>query len=314
MIELLGEQFAVVDAHVHVWNKFAGTRFGDTPIEPLGFGMVRQAGREYRFLPPEYHDNQAPIEILLAHMETTGVDKAVILQNPCYGDQRDYVRSICQKYPGRFVSLGMIDPRNHDEVRRQMDILMKEYRFAGFKIEVPDVPFPMDDPAYDFLWKKIVDMDAVVTLDLGWNDTPMDFNIDRLTRVVQKYPAMRTVLAHLGVSRLWDFAQKPPYPHLQKTLDLLDINRDNLYLDFSGLQTCEPTLEYPYARCLDILKTTVNRCGVDRLMWGSDAPMILRTCTFRQTLTCFTSHVDFLDKAQWRKVLSENAEKVYFRK
>jgi predicted TIM-barrel fold metal-dependent hydrolase len=170
----------------------------------------------------------------------------------------------------------------------------------------------LDDPGYNFLWKKIMDMGAIVAFDLGWNDGPNDFMIDRFTAMMKKFPGLRTVLCHLGVSRLWDFSQPAPYPHLQKTLDLLDINKDNLYFDFSGLQCCEPSLEYPYARCLDILKTAVERCGTSRMMWGSDAPMILRYSTYVQTLTCFTKHCDFMSKSDWSNVLFDNAKRIYF--
>jgi predicted TIM-barrel fold metal-dependent hydrolase len=313
MIEMNGKKFAVVDAHTHIWNQFGGTRFGTTATEPLGFGMVKQGTEVFRMLPPEYHDHQVPVEILLGYMDTNGVDKAVILQNPCYGDNRDYIRGVCEKYPGKFVSVGIIDPRQRAEVACQMDILYNEYKFEGFKMEVPDVPFKMADPDYEFLWKKITDMGALVVLDLGWGTGPYDFNIEDFTAVMRKFPSMRTVLCHLGVSRLWDFSQPSPYLFLQKTLDLLDINRDNLMFDFSGLQTCEPSLEYPFARCLDIVRTALKRCGPDKLMWGSDAPMILRHCTYKQTLTCFTKYISLAD-SDWKKILADNAEKVYFGK
>lgn len=314
MIQVRGKQMPVIDAHVHVWNHFAGLRFGDTKVVPLGWGMVRQGEKEFRMIPPEYHDNQVPIETLLANMETAGVDKAVILQNPCYGDQRDYVKEIISNNPNKFVSIGMIDPRNKEEVVRQMEILFYGYKFVGFKIEVPDVPFILDDPEYEFLWEKIVDINALVALDLGWNKGLFDFNIDRFKNVMIKFPTMKTILCHLGVSKLWDFEQQPPYPFLQETLSLLEINKDNLYLDFSGLQVCDPTEEYPFYRCLDFLKTVKKTCGINKVMWGSDAPMILRSCTYKQTLTCFTRYCDFLTDEELEAVIYTNAQIVFFQK
>lgn len=313
MTDMNGRNNSIIDAHVHIWNKFAGVRFGDTVIEPLGWGMVRQAGKVYRFLPPEYRDNQAYVEILIANMNENGVDKAVLLQNPCYGDQRDYVRDVIAANPGRFVSLGMIDPRDKVKVLQEMDTLFNDYKFKGFKIEVPDVPFVMDDPEYDFLWRRIIDLGAVVSLDLGWNQGPYDFNIDRFRNVMKKFPTIRAVLCHLGISRLWDPSQEYPFPVLQSTLSLLDINKDNLYFDFSGLQSCDPSGEYPYFRCLDFLRAVKETCGLDRVMWGSDAPMLLRTCTYRQTITCLTRHCDFLTDDDYNKLLYKNAEEVYFR-
>jgi len=312
MIKLRNKEYKVIDAHAHIWNNFNGYRFGTTKIEPLGWGMVRQGDEVFRFLAPEYYNNQAPAEILINYMKDNGIDKAVILQNPCYGDQRDYVKNVIEENAGMFVGLGMIDPRDKNNVLKQMDILFNEYKFKGFKIEVPDVPFIMDDQEYDFLWKKIYDMGAVIALDLGWHDGPFDFNIDCLRNVMLKNPEMRTVICHLGVSHLWDRKQTKPYPELQKTLSLLEINRENLYLDISALPDRDISDDYPFYRAADILKTVKETCGMDRIMWGADGPMIYRYCTYEQTLTYVTHYCDFLTDDEMKKILYDNAQKVYF--
>ena len=315
MIKIGDREHKVIDAHAHFWNHFNGTRLGGIKLEPLGWGMVREADKEYRFLAPEYADNQVPAEIFLAYMNETGIDKGVILQNPCYGDQSDYIKEVMDKNPGRFVALGLIDPRDKEGVVKRMDVYVKQYGFKGFKIEVPDVPFILDAEEYDFLWKKVVDLGVICAFDLGWRDGPFDYNIDRLENVMRRYPTMRTVLCHLGISRLWDVKQAYPFPYLQRTLSLLDINKDNLYFDFSGLIDTETGFgypEYPYVRTLSFLKATKEAWGVDRLMWGSDAPMIMRYCTYPQTLYCFTKHCDWLSPAEFEKILYSNAQHFYF--
>jgi len=312
MITIKGKEYKVIDAHLHAWDRFDGFRDGGVKIEPLGFGMVREGDITYRFLPPEYKDHQVPIEIALAHMNENGIDKGVLLQNPCYGDQRDYLKEVQKNNPGRFVVLGLIDPRNPEEVVRQMEELTKNYGVVGFKIEVPDVPFLLDES--DFLWEKILDLDAVVALDLGWRDGPFNYNIDRFENVMKKYPKMKTVLCHLGVSKLSDLSQQYPFPLMQKTLSLLEINKDNLYFDFSGMQGTEPEADYPWPRSLSYLKAVKEHWGLDRVMWGSDMPMILRYCTYRETLTCYTNHCDFLSSEDYEKILYSNAEHIYFSK
>lgn len=313
MIKVGKKQIPVIDAHVHIWEKFNGYRFGGVKTEPLGYGMVHQGDQEFLMLPPELRDHQVPFGILDVNMKMNGIDKAVILQNPCYGDQRDYIRHVIEEHPGKFVSLGCIDPRDHEEVVKQMDILFYEYHFKGFKIEVPDVPFLLDDPEYDFLWQKIIDMGAMVAFDLGWNDGPFDYNIDRFTHVMKKFPVMKTVLCHLGVSRLWDFKQEYPFPHLQKTLSLLEINKDHLFFDFSGMQCCDPSGEYPYYRCLEFLRVAKDMGAINKIMWGSDAPMIQRTCTYRQTLTSVTKYCPFLTDDEMAALVYDTAENVYFK-
>lgn len=314
MIQLNGKDYEVVEAHAHVWNLFKGERFGDTPVEMTGSGRVRQNGKEFQFLPPEYQDYIVRLEVLQAYMEITGVDRAVILQNPCYGDQREYVRDIVHKYPKTFRGFGMLDPRNIESVSEQIDILIRDFNCIGVKMEIPDVPFIMDAPEYDFMWEKLLENNAIAAIDLGWGEGPFDFNIERLTHVVKKYPELKLILCHLGVSRLWDLEQKAPFPHLLKTLSLLDINKDNLYFDIAGMPVFDHSAEYPFDRAREILKVVKDTVGMDRIMWGSDFPTVMLQCTYPQSLHYITKHCGFLTDTDLEKLLGANAKRFLFYK
>lgn len=313
MIKVGGKDMLVVESHAHVWEEFKGQRFGDCSLIPVSYGKVTQGNEVIQLLPPEYADLSVKLEILMGYMDYCGVDKAVILQNPCYGDQREYVRDIVRKYPGKFVGIGMIDPRDKENVGKEIDILIKEFDCKGVKMEIPDVPFIMDDPEYDFMWEKIIENDAIAAIDLGWGDGPYDFNIDRLRNVMNKYPNMKTVLCHLGVSRLWDLNQKYPFEKLQQTLSLLDINKDNLWFDLSGITFYDYHDEYPFPRGQSILKAVKESVGMDRIMWGSDFPTAIKISTYKQCLDIVVKHCDFLTEKELEMVLGLNAMKIYFK-
>lgn len=308
MITIKGKQHIVVDAHTHVWKEFHGQRFGDTVVEAIGNGRVRQGDHEYQFLLPDFQDYSVKLGVLEGYMFMCGVDHALILQNPCYGDQREYVRDIVLAAPEKYRSFGMIDPRKIDTLADEIKILIKNYACTGFKIEVPDVPFVMDAAEYDFMWRLIQDNNAIIAIDLGWGTGEYDFNIERLRNVVKRYPNMKVMLAHLGVSRLWDMNQKYPYPELQKTLSLLDINKDSLYFDLSALPIFNgDDTEYPFYRSQEIVRFIKEFCGMDRMMWGSDAPGLLTHCTYQQTLDVIVKHCPFLTEDDLEKVLGKNA-------
>jgi len=313
MIKIGGKDILLVDSHTHVWEKFAGRRFGNCPVELMPFGKAKQDGKISSFLTPEYSDSKVRIEVLMGYMEMHNVDKAVIIQNPCYGDQREYVHDIVENNNDRFVGIGMIDPREKDSVGEEIDILVKEYNFKGIKLEIPDVPFIMDDPDYDFMWKKIVSNDAVAVIDLGWGDGPYDYNIDRLRNVVKKYPDMKMVLPHLGVSRLWDLNQKYPFETMQQTLSLLDINKNNLWFDLSAIQKLDEDDEYPYCRDQKIIKAVNETHGMERIMWGTDFPTELKYASYKEILNMVVRHCDFLTKNDLEMILGKNALEVYFK-
>lgn len=314
MINIRGKNFEVIDAHAHVWNNYHGTRFGNTVVEKIGNGMIRVGKNEMQFLPPEFEDYSVKINVLEGYMRMAGVDRACILQNPCYGDQREYISSIIER-TNKFVSFGLLDPRLGEKtVITEIDTLMDTYHNIGLKLEIPDVPFKMDDPQYDYMWKHIIDKDGIVAMDLGWGTGEYDFNIERLTKLVRKYPNMKLMLCHLGVSHLWDLEQKYPYPYLTSTLSLLDINRDNLYLDMAMVPQANMADEYPFYRGQDILRYVKSFCGLDRIMWGSDEPGVLIHCTYQQTLDFVTKCCPFLSDDDLRKLLAENAMKFLFKK
>ena len=313
MITLNNRKYEVIDAHAHVWKEFKGERFGDTPVEKIGNGRVRQNGEEFQFIPPEYQDYNVHLEVLQGYMDIAGVDRAVILQNPCYGDQRDYVSNIVRKSPAKFRGFGMLDPRKIDSVSEEIDTLIQNYHGIGIKMEIPDVPFVMDAPEYDFLWRKLLENDAIAAIDLGWGNGPYDFNIDRMRNVVKRYPDLKLMLCHLGVSRLWDLEQEYPYPQLQRTLSLLEINTENLYFDIAGMPVFDHSDEYPFDRPQKILKTVKETVGMDRIMWGSDFPTVMLQCTYSQSLEYITRHCDFLTEDDFEKLLGKNARRFLFR-
>lgn len=313
MININGKECILVEAHAHVWKEFKGSRFGDTVIEIIGNGKIRVGGKEDRLVVPDFPDCVVSIDVLKGYQEMLGIDKVLILQNPCYGDQREYLRDIVACEPNVYKTCGILDPRNFENLEREMDSLLNNYNCCGFKIEVPDVPFVMDDPQYNIMWRKIIDNNAILVLDLGWGTGPFDFNIDRLCNVIKRYPEMKLVLAHLGVSKLWDHNQVYPYPELQKTLSLLDYNKDNLYFDISAIPVFEEGYEeYPYSRGQSIIRSIKSFCGMDRIMWGSDFPGIMHHCTYQQSLNFLVKHCTFLTSEELEGILGGNAMRFIF--
>ena len=312
MINLNGEDIMLIDSHVHIWNEFKGERFGNTKLHNLGYGKIKRGDDILDLVPPSFTDNVASAEILLGYMANAQIDKAVVLQNPCYGDQKEYVKDVMNQYPDKFLAtIGMLDPRKTELISERIDMLVKDFSCKGVKLEVPDVPFVMDEMQYDFMWKKILNENLILVIDLGWGDGQYDFNIDQLTNVMKKFPAMRTRIAHLGVSRLWDLQQKNPYPELQKVLRLFDINKDNLYMDLSAMPFFDITEEHPDLRCQDILKTVYTAIGADKLMFGTDFPSILKLRTINQCLDFIINHCSFFSPDEKKKVLGLNALKAY---
>ena len=68
--------------------------------------------------------------------------------------------------------------------------------------------------------------------------------------------------------------------------------------------------EYPWAEAEPIIKECVDRVGADRLIYGTDMPMVARFCTYRQTLDQFRTHCDFLSPTERNDILGGTAARV----
>ena len=306
----------LIDAHTHVWEHFTGQRLGEASIEALPHGKAKQGDKIFQLLTPEYPEGDSvKIEVLSGYMDYNNIDKAVIIQNPCYGDQREYVSEIVRKQPEKFVGIGMLDPREKNRIEKEIDTLVKDTILKVLKWRFRILHSLWMNPEYSCIWEKVIENDCFVVIDLGWGEGlyAYDHNIDRLKNVLKKYPNIKMVLPHLGVSRLWDLEQKYPFPKLQETFSLLDINKDNLWFDLSGIAEFEPDGEYPYYRAQEIIKTIKEKWGMDRIMWGTDFPTHLKHSTYKQFLDFIIKHCEFLSENDLEMVLGGNAMKIYLK-
>ena len=71
---------------------------------------------------------------------------------------------------------------------------------------------------------------------------------------------------------------------------------------------------YPFAASLEAVREIHERLGADRLVWGSDIPMVERYCTFSQSVKYLTDYADFLPEGELRKILGTNLEEIFNRK
>jgi len=305
--------FQIVDIHMHCIPFFCGFKNGEWIMRSGKYGKVRlKKGVEERWMPPSFVNSNTDPEMLIEYMDWVGVDKAVLLQAPCYGDHNEYIAEVLEKYPDKFIAgFAVIDPREDiEKIIARVEYTIGELNFKGVKFEPPDTPFWLDDSKYDLLWEKIIELDCFLALDLGLDkESPYSFQLEQLKSVVRKFPSLKLIVLHLGWSKLWDREQKYPFPILQDTLSLAKYS-SNVWFGLSSIQEMEEG-EYPYPRTQEIIKAAFETVGSDKLLWGSDFPSILRWCTYKQALDLVKEHCDFLGEKDKRLILGENAIKLF---
>jgi predicted TIM-barrel fold metal-dependent hydrolase len=311
----IGDARVIIDAHAHIFREVKGQTISG-PTRSIGYGRIRRGSRgEVQLLPPLCEHTTFPPEVLLAYMDWVGVDKAVLLQGPLYGEANALVSEAVTRWPDRFIGAGYVDPRAKD-ARTMFHVCVDDYGFGVIKLELsedaglvglhPDLR--LDEPEMAWLWEEAERRKLVVTLDLGSIGTK-SYQTDAVRMILVRHPSLRIVIAHLGhppadqgedesLTRLWH--------------DQLLLARDHqVWFDLAALPLYGLDPDYPYAAAREHIRLAVDMIGADRLMWGTDVPGLLSHATYQQLLDFVARHCDFLSQEDLEKVLSVNACQVY---
>ncbi len=249
----------ILDAHVHLYGPEAAA-------DPEGWGLYRQE--------PHWVDTVAPSdrvsiqgwstpELLIRHMNEAGIAACVLLgwywerQETCDLQNAWYLEWSAQ-HPGRFIPFATVQPaagpRALDSLRRALDQGMKG---IGELLPVAQ-GYGLEDPVFLKVMKLADERRLPVTLHAtdpekgprAGPPTPLGPLLDLALR----FPNASIILAHFGgglaFRGMQDGRPLPP----------------NLYFDTAA----SPLLYAP-----DVYPQSVERSGEDRILYGSDYPLLV---------------------------------------
>lgn len=307
----------IIDAHAHIMTAVKGMT-ASGPTRSLSWGQVRWGEETIQLLPPFSETTAFPAEALLTQMDWAGVERAVLLQGPFYGEANAYVASAVANWPDRFMGAFAPDPLAPD-VRQVYEQCVEDYGLRIIKFELteptgltglhPDLR--LDVPAFGWIFEAAERDELVVTLDLGKIGSRA-YETDAVAALAERHPNLTFVIAHL--------AQPPIGEDDNVKLDdkwreqILLGRRQNVYFDLSALPAYSPEYdEYPYVAAQTYIKRAAELIGAEKIMWATDAPGLLTSGSYRQLLNYVRLHCDFLSKGEMADVLGLNALRVYWR-
>ena len=306
----------IIDAHAHIMTALQGST-ASGPTRSLSFGKARWGERTIQLLPPAPGPTRFPAEALLAQMDWAGVERAVLLQGPFYGEADATVAAAVREFPDRFSGAFAPDPRAR-AARRQFTRCVDDLGLSIVKLELseptgwtgiyPDLR--LDAPELDWLFAAANSRGLVVTLDLGAINRRA-YQTDAVAAIARRYPALTIVIAHLGQPPLANPHDPALTASWQRQIELGRL--ENLHFDASALPAYGKDIdEYPYVAAQAWLRRAVDLIGADKIMWGTDAPGLLTSGSYPQLLNWLRRHCDFLSSRQKAQILGENAARVYF--
>lgn len=260
-------------------------------------------------------------EQMVAFMDSVGVDKGVLQSG--YMEEnfgREYFADCVRRWPDRFIGTIAIDydiaksPSYRENELEKLRNAVAGWGCRGVFQGFPRAQ-PMDDPAFDPLWKELSRLNIPHIFFMGFQPKQVYLeSLARLERVVNKFDGLTAVIGHLGGN-----ARHPKDPNFTNTpYDLMNIlKRPNVYFEvgyvlaYEHWEIWKENYEYPFPLHNAVIRNVYDEIGAGRLLWGSDMPHIYRICTYKQILDLVRLHLNFMNEEEKAQVLGLNAARVF---
>lgn len=305
----------IVDAHAHIFSRISG-RIRQGTVEPAGFGRVKiGAGDTILVLPPIARDTTFPPDALVECMNWAGIDKAVLLQGPFYGERNQEVSDAVREWPGRFTGAAYVDPWDPD-AESVLDRAVQEQGLRIVKLELSETTglaglhpgLHLDDETAAWLWSTCEQRSVVVVLDLGAIGSA-SYQTAAVARIVAEHPELKIVIPHLAQPT--PKAEKDPAQWRLWEEQICLGKHGGVWFDLAALPHRASPERFPYPSIRRWLQRATDLIGSHKLLWGTDVPAVLTAVTYPQLRELADEHLSFLPAADRRAVLGETALSVY---
>jgi uncharacterized protein len=176
--------------------------------------------------------------------------------------KNDMVSSAVKKAPKRFFAFGSVHPDDGDAAVIELERMAKN-GIRGLKLHPNTQNFDVASPNVDRIVQKAAELKLIILFD-GYS--PFDANeTGKFILLAVAHPQAKIILAHMGGPRFLDmlaFFVLKSYPTIYKR---------NVWFDVSGVAHMiagSPSLS-------EQLRHTCRLVGTDRILFGSDFPLVL---------------------------------------
>ena len=275
----------IIDAHAHLWNPQAG-RVNGKPVIPLTGGKSDFGGELRQMMPPYMLDGRNTVEMLMANMDYARVSGCVITQEYIDGSQDSYLLECKEKYPDRMRITCLYEEKPiADEWMSRFDGV----KICGGRLENQDLL------AHEEVFAQAERLGKFIAIDMADGDA----QTDAMEELIVRHPDLRIAVGHFGMVTVdgWE-----------KQIALA--KHKNVYIESVGITWLFHSEFYPYPSAVKAIRTAIDICGIDKLMWGSDYPRTMTAITYDMSKD-FVEKTTELSEEEKRKFLGENAEKFY---
>lgn len=314
IVYTMGSAPMIIDAHAHIFPQINGF-VGERSTAGLRYGKMLIGNEEFQLMPPLGEHTVHTVEMMIAQMNGAGVDRAVLMQGPFYGECNDYVLESVRKYPRRLTAMAYLDPWEK-EAKHSFSRVIETGGFSGIKLECSSATGLMAKykrmqlASYElqWLWTELERRRLTLALDLGKPDA-WSYQTAAVRQIANRHPELKIVIAHLGQPSPQLAAQ---HDTKERWIEQIELGLlPNVWFDTAALPAYYLEDQFPFPSVADVIKEVINRIGADKVMWGTDIPGLLTTASYPQLVDMAKLHFSFLHPEDSAKMFYKNAIEVY---
>ncbi len=254
----------MIDAHHHFWNPTRGDYHWMAETSPL-----------YRnYLPQDFAAIKAKF----------GIDKTVLVQAAATIAETEYMLGLADAtdFVGKVV--GWINFENRSDFQ-QLKRLSKHPKFSGVRPMIQDIA--------DAHWMHRADVqwayEAIVEHDLTFDALGFPLHLDPFLKLFQRYPKMRTVIDHGMKPAIRDDG----FDLWAEKMDAI-ARETHVFCKLSGF-AAEAHAGWTTATFAPYIHHIIAVFGPNRVMWGSDWPVLTLNGNYQSWLETAKACVDQAD-------------------
>ena len=205
-----------------------------------------------------------PLADYLAHMESEGIDRAVLVHPEPYGDDHRLLLDCLAREPERFLGTSLFYPRD-EKAPDKLTVLVEQepkiiatrfHTYSGEKAYFER----FDEAGVRALWERAGELGLVIELHI----TP-EYGA-QVAELIRAYPDYPVLIDHLA---------EPHRSHAVHYADILALAQfDNIYMKLSGLNHFSDDAPL-YLEAKNFTRLVSDAFGPERLVWGSGTPQIV---------------------------------------
>ena len=205
-----------------------------------------------------------PLADYQAHMKAFGIDRALCVHPEPYGDDHTLVLDcLARTAPAQFKGTSMFFPKDDDAPAKLEALVKKEPRICStrFHLHRGNTAYfaSFAEPGVRALWKKAVDLNLVVELDLGPN-----YARDAGSAIAA-FPGCKVLIDHMcnpKTGMIWEYG------------DVLDLAKyPGVFMKMSSLGYMADD-KPDYESLIPFTRRVIKEFGPGRMVWSGDSPHI----------------------------------------